>query len=1207
MVKHKEIGKSKNEIIEVVNVRHAGVITTVPKAYDKYHQLSLRHSLKPRSLRVAERYLKCNSIIKTVADMFQYTNSEIILVDGVAGIGKTYLCKEIAYQWSQEQLLTDKELLFVLFLREERVQSLRSVKDLVACSCQQENDESIELIARYLQDTEGESLTLLLDGYNEVSEKLPYDHFINRIVYVLPKCLLVITSRSFACGSLYNHVECRFEILGFTKNDRQEYITQALKDSPDDITKVKQYFNDNLTISSLCYIPLNMAIFIYLFKQNDCPNSYTELYKKIIESTVKYHFKKSRQPHDKLQQLTDSIIVSLGQFSYNALCKDQLIFSYDQIKKACPDFKIVDQAPEGFGLLQVTEHFSTEGPEKTFSFNFVHSSIQDYLAAVYIKSLPDDKQMNLLKDTFWNEKYMNTWIMFVGLTQGKTIAFKRFLAGKASIRSRLSGDLQHYHISSDIISDKLKCLYLFQCFKEANDTDMYRKVGELLQNNQIDLSGKTLLPKHVITLAFFLVQSRKYTSSWDKLDVSNCNMHDITCFMLLRALNYQEARICIKIIDLSCNKLTAQSAGTLASLVEECGTEELDITGNQLGDEGAEYFSSCLIGNTTLRLLMMDGNDITSSVADKLESEMISKTSLQIIGITSQQLHAKNECGSHITDVLQHYSSLTKFSMTNCTIIPEEMIAILNLLVRNINLNTIHFSHNDLGGIKPNAYTTELSTLKCLSCFTLLEPEMLSIAADELVHALDLNINAKVVALSDHKLQAMQTSCIQISQILQSNPSIVLLEVPEFCAENEESVDLLMAAIKATPLLQRIDISHNNLNTGGIQKFATAIKNTINLKSLIMKSNDINEDAVKALADSLQDKFDLEILDLSVNRIRTKGAIKISQALKSNTALQVLNLHNNAIESSAAEEISLMLTNKINLLKIDVSQNNLQSEGIVIIAKALLPINSLKVINFSSNKIASEASNHISSLLRNNPLLESLNVSHNKFKVSGCTDICKALKNHHHLKAFNISCNEIKSEAAHYIAHCLKGKFELEIFNINGSDLDSGITTVISELKSTTKKLTELNLNNSGKINHKAVKYLCDVICGNPMLEVLDISSTHLQKVGAAKVFNALTSNKSLRVLNASYNQIDDDAVDNLTRALSNNVSLQEIRLHGNPFSEEAIEQFVSKILLLNIKHLRHIKVPCINNEDIKSAIATQIKGVNSGRTAKNQLELFTW
>ena len=1166
--------------------------------------------MKSRSLKAAEMFLKRNNIIKDITDIFHSTNAKVILIEGAAGIGKTYLCKEIAYQWSQGKLLTKKKLLFLLFLHEHRVQSISSIKDLVVCSCQQENDESIESLVRYLQHSEGESLTILLDGYNEVSKKLPYDHFINRIVHVLPKCMLVITSQSFAWGSLCNLAEIRFEILGFTNNDRQKYITQALKDSPSEITKVKQYFSDNLTISSLCYIPLNMAIFLYLFKQNDLPNSYTELHKKFIEFMIKYHIKKSGQSYEKLQTLTETIIINLAQFSYNVLCTDQLAFSCAQIKKTCPEiFTQIPEAIHGFGLLQVTEHLSTEGPEKTFTFNFAHSSIQDYLAALYIKSLPDDKQLDLLKETFWNEKYMNAWILFVGLTQGKTIAFKRFLAGKSSIRSRLSGDFQSFQISADILSDKLKCLHLFQCFKEANDADMYKTVGESLENDQIDLSGKTLLPKHVITLAYFLVQSCKYTSSWDKLNLSNCNLHDITCFMLLRALNFQESRICIKIIDLSCNKLTASSAGTLASLVEECETEELDITGNQLGDEGAEYFSSCLIGNTTLRLLMMDGNNVSSSVADNIESEMITTTSLQIIGITSQQIHMKNECGSHITDVLQHYSTLTKFSMSYCTVIAEEMIAILKLLAKSVHLNTIHFSHNDLGRINPSTYITELSTLKCLSSFTLLEPEMLNIAVDELVNALDLNVNAKVVALSDHKLQTMRTSCIEISQILQRNPSIVLLEIPKFCAKSdyEQSVDLLMTALYETPSLKKIDISHNNLNTAGIQKFVTAIKNTVNLKSLIMRSNDINEDAAKILADNLQDKCGLEVLDLGINRIHTKGAIKISQALQNNTALQVLNLHNNAIESSAAEEISLMLTNKMKLSEIDISQNSFNSGGIITIATALQSISSLKVVKFNSNKITSQASHHLSSVLRNNPLLESLSISHNELKASGCISICKALKNHHHLRALDISCNEIKSEAAHYIAHCLKGKYELEIFNIYGNNLDTGLTTIMSELKSATKKLKELNLNSSGKINHKAVDNLCQVIRENLMLEVLDISRTHLQKLGAAKIFNALTSNTSLQVLNVSYNHIDDAAVDNLTRSLSNKIALRELKLHGNPISNEVVEQFMTKILLLDIKGLKCIKFPSITNEDIKSVIATRIERINSGRKANNQLEWFSW
>ena len=62
-------------------------------------------------------------------------------------------------------------------------------------------------------------------------------------------------------------------------------------------------------------------------------------------------------------------------------------------------------------------------------------------------------------------------------------------------------------------------------------------------------------------------------------------------------------------------------------------------------------------------------------------------------------------------------------------------------------------------------------------------------------------------------------------------------EIHKFCIESQESVDLLMGAMKVTLdlLLQRIYmyLSQNSFNTAGIQKFATEVNNIINLKSLI--------------------------------------------------------------------------------------------------------------------------------------------------------------------------------------------------------------------------------------------------------------------------------------------------------------------------------------------------------------------------------------
>ena len=41
--------------------------------------------------------------------------SKMIIIEGAPGIGKTTLCKEIAYQWATKQILTSTKLL--LFIR----------------------------------------------------------------------------------------------------------------------------------------------------------------------------------------------------------------------------------------------------------------------------------------------------------------------------------------------------------------------------------------------------------------------------------------------------------------------------------------------------------------------------------------------------------------------------------------------------------------------------------------------------------------------------------------------------------------------------------------------------------------------------------------------------------------------------------------------------------------------------------------------------------------------------------------------------------------------------------------------------------------------------------------------------------------------------------------------------------------------------------
>ncbi|XP_065894123.1 nucleotide-binding oligomerization domain-containing protein 1-like [Dysidea avara] len=790
LVHHKNTpkGKSKQEINVMAALKCKGNINTIPKLPDSLRPVSLRQ-LSINSIEIAA-YLSQNNVTKAIADIFHdnegMSSPQVILIDGPPGIGKTYLCKEIAYQWSQDQILSTKKFLFLLRAHEQRIQVLKEVKDLIKYCCHLECEETIDEIYQYIKEREGATLVILIDGYNELSVELPGDCLISQLIsrQRLRKCDIVITSRSFTYGSVCQFADCRKEIIGFTNNDRQEYIQQALANKPDDTTNLKQYFDSHPTVSSMCYIPLYMTILLFLFTKNNLPRSRTEFYEKFVDLTIKLHIEKDVKTHKEVQKKDssiDSIKQKLGQFSYDTLKKDHMVFGLEEVQRVYPEITENCATVHGFGLLQATQHFTTNG--KTLSFNFIHSSVQEYLAAYYIQSLPDDKQLNLLRDTFWNERYLNTWIIYVGITKGKVFAFKHFLSGNQfSLTSKLF-KIKEFYISPKILQDKIKCLYLFQCFKEAQDETMCKAVSESVQKKQIDLSKRTLSPNNVITLGFFLTYS--YMEKWEKLDISSCHINDHGLRDLWRALfSNRQSKVCIKIMNLSGNQLSEICAGAVADLVKSCKTEELYISNNELGDAGAKSLISYLPDDTCLKLLLMDGNKISADAADYIEQSISSFPSLKIVGTC--HLYVNSVLGDHITTVIGLYSTkceLTKFSMYNCPVNVKHLEDILNLLVKNTNLVTLQFSQ--IGVQKPmvNFFTTALSSLKCLSNFSLIEPSLCETAVDNLVNSLSASSTTKMIIMSDIKIHARQSTYLEIVKYLKLNATV--MKIPNCSLKDE--------------------------------------------------------------------------------------------------------------------------------------------------------------------------------------------------------------------------------------------------------------------------------------------------------------------------------------------------------------------------------------------------------------------------------------
>ena len=369
-----------------------------------------------------------------------------ILIEGAPGIGKTFLSKEISGQWANGQFLVDSILVFLIFLRDPLVKKIKSLKDLVKYYYR--FDESSDTIANscaeYLINCKGDYVTFVFDGFDEYPENLQQDCFIFDILKynILPKRRLVLTSRPHASAHVHRWFERLVELLGFTKEDRQNYISLSLKDRAEDIAPLIEYLDNHVTINSLCFIPFNMTMLLWLHKQGVVlPSSSTQLYNYFICHTIRHHLAKigvfiSDNILD-LNNLKDpykSVIQQLSYLSYKALGNNQLTFSSDEVKSVCPQIDEVPGAINCFGLLQAVKYPGIMGMATMLSF--IHFSVQEFLAAYHVTCLPYADELSVLKENFMSDIYDNMFSIYVGITKGMHPAFKQYLRSGVLTRNQ---------------------------------------------------------------------------------------------------------------------------------------------------------------------------------------------------------------------------------------------------------------------------------------------------------------------------------------------------------------------------------------------------------------------------------------------------------------------------------------------------------------------------------------------------------------------------------------------------------------------------------------------------------------------------------------------------------------------------------------------------------------------------------------------------
>ncbi|XP_065915925.1 protein NLRC3-like [Dysidea avara] len=648
------------------------------KHYPQHSQQSLREAL--------DNSKTTKQLVDILAPLQESDDAPFILVEGLPGIGKSLLLQEIAYNWAKQILLQKFKIVLLLQLRSPAVQQVSLVADLFQLVCEGDTDatENATACSKYLFNNNGKDVIFLFDGYDEFPEHLQKDSLITSILKrkVLPHCGLVVSSRPHASVKLRQQATIKVDILGFAKEERKLYIEQSLKGQPQAVKELTEYLEGNLTINGLCFIPFNMVILIYLYKQKiPFPSNSTQLYNYFICLTICRHLAKSGQPLDntitdlaKLPQPYNTIVQQLSKLSLEGLNNNRLIFTLEEMRAACPGIEAIEGVLNGYGLLQAVQHFGLAG--KTMTFNFVHFSIQEFLSAYHITQLPPDEELRVLEAKFWSDIHSNMFAMYISLTKGQRSAFKQFLSG---------GD-DTITIAETYLKDQLKCLRLFRCFYEANDEAFYTSIqqGKTFDDKVINLEMTSLTVYDVECVTLFLTCSPH--KEWKKLNLYDCHIQDHGCRVLHRAL--MSSDVSIKKLDLGYNGFTRSSSSSINDLTIHCRVEELHISSNRTIGEDPALYNMLTHPSSRLVTLYMSSTSLSSPSAITLFTAISKGNKLKELHITNNLI--TDEACDVIATTINNNTSLVWLGMWNNKISGEAAQRLLQALYNNNTLEDLH-------------------------------------------------------------------------------------------------------------------------------------------------------------------------------------------------------------------------------------------------------------------------------------------------------------------------------------------------------------------------------------------------------------------------------------------------------------------------------------------------------------------------------------
>ena len=530
-----------------------------------------------------------------------------VLVEGGAGIGKTTLTISLSEDWACDKLFTDFELVILLPLRQEEVASAGSLPKLLELL--HSNPSVCESVSSYLVKEEGKKVLVIADGWDELSEcKRKKGSFLYQLLF--HKFLfmsVVVTSRPSASASLHNlPIFDRFvDIKGFNNDDIKEYIQSEFGSDQEKAERLLEQLECNPLIESVCSVPLNCAIVCHLWDtlEEALPSTMTQLYTRMILYVTFRNLRKlsaygptfSMASFNALPEDLQKSWWLLCEFAFKALEKDQIVFTKQELAEFLPEG---NEQLLCFGLLQSVE--TVLDVTCVVSFNFLHLTFMEYLAALHLSRQPLQRQLEILKE----DRFTMVVRFFFG------ICFSSLNRGEI-------GDLKQV---VECLPGNDDALHIHHCALEAqNELVCSKAVLSLIANESVCCPRN---PHDCAALLYVIAHIQECSGLI--IAFNYCGVRENQIRTLADALASKHGKLQVDSLGLSWNKLTDKTVSYLFNRASAAfqSLTSLDLSGNSIRAESIKSITTALVKSSS------DGleNSLCDGVLSNLECLSLSES-----------------------------------------------------------------------------------------------------------------------------------------------------------------------------------------------------------------------------------------------------------------------------------------------------------------------------------------------------------------------------------------------------------------------------------------------------------------------------------------------------------------------------------------------------------------------------------------------------